>query len=136
MLQDINQKTDYQEFKRKWGADPRFEALDRKEREVLFNEKYGQPLSWTNDFEFLLWNQIDEPCVNIMHCQLLSRVKAVQEKVQSMRKAVIADFKSMLRESKDITSTCRWAKVSILSHFTEHSYCNNKAFSTKEVGVG
>ncbi|XP_021302845.1 pre-mRNA-processing protein 40C isoform X2 [Sorghum bicolor] len=75
--EDINQKTDYQEFKRKWGADPRFEALDRKEREVLFNEK----------------------------------VKAVQEKVQSMRKAVNADFKSMLRESKDITSTCRWAKV-------------------------
>jgi len=52
-------------------------------------------------------------------------VKAVQEKVQSMRKAVIADFKSMLQENKDITSTCRWAKVSILSHFTEHSYCNN-----------
>lgn len=70
-----------------------------------------------------------------MHCQLLSRVKAVQEKVQSMRKAVIADFKSMLRESKDITSTSRWAKVSI-SHFTEHNYCNNKAFGTKEVGVG
>jgi len=45
MLQVINQKTDYQEFKRKWGADPRFEALDRKEREMLFNEKYGQPLS-------------------------------------------------------------------------------------------
>ncbi|WVZ59373.1 hypothetical protein U9M48_009523 [Paspalum notatum var. saurae] len=75
--EDINQKTDYQEFKRKWSADPRFEALDRKEREVLFNEK----------------------------------VKAVQEKVQSMRKAVIADFKSMLRESKDITLTSRWTKV-------------------------
>ncbi|PWZ22753.1 Pre-mRNA-processing protein 40C [Zea mays] len=59
--EDINQKTDYQEFKRKWGAD--------------------------------------------------TRVKAVQEKVQSMRKAVIANFKSMLRESKDITSTSRWAKV-------------------------
>ncbi|AQK65003.1 Pre-mRNA-processing protein 40C [Zea mays] len=75
--EDINQKTDYQEFKRKWGADTRFEALDRKEREILFSEK----------------------------------VKAVQEKVQSMRKAVIANFKSMLRESKDITSTSRWAKV-------------------------
>ncbi|RCV42431.1 hypothetical protein SETIT_9G215900v2 [Setaria italica] len=36
---DINEKTEYQEFKRKWGADPRFEALDRKEREALFSEK-------------------------------------------------------------------------------------------------
>ncbi|KAF8672364.1 hypothetical protein HU200_049566 [Digitaria exilis] len=75
--EDINEKTDYQEFKRKWGADPRFEALDRKEREALFSEK----------------------------------VKAIQDKVQSMRKAVIADFKSMLRESKGITSTSRWTKV-------------------------
>ncbi|RLN39631.1 pre-mRNA-processing protein 40C [Panicum miliaceum] len=74
---DINEKTAYQDFKRKWGADSRFEALDRKERESLFNEK----------------------------------VKAIQEKVQSMRKAVIADFKSMLRESKDITSASRWTKV-------------------------
>ncbi|TVU30315.1 hypothetical protein EJB05_21929 [Eragrostis curvula] len=75
--EDINSKTDYQEFKRKWGADPRFEALDRKEREALFSEK----------------------------------VKAVQEKVLSTRKAIIADFKSMLRESKDITSISRWTKV-------------------------
>ncbi|KAG2537403.1 hypothetical protein PVAP13_9NG293300 [Panicum virgatum] len=75
--EDINEKTAYPDFKRKWGADSRFEALDRKEREALFNEK----------------------------------VKAIQEKVQSMRKAVIADFKSMLRESKDITSASRWTKV-------------------------
>jgi len=40
ILQDINEKTAYQDFKRKWGADSRFEALDRKEREALFNEKY------------------------------------------------------------------------------------------------
>lgn len=38
--QDIDHKTDYQTFKKKWGKDPRFEALDRKEREVLLNEKY------------------------------------------------------------------------------------------------
>ncbi|CAL4917233.1 unnamed protein product [Urochloa decumbens] len=75
--EDINKKTEYQEFKRKWGTDPRFEGLDRKEREALFNEK----------------------------------VKAIQEKIKSMRKAVAADFKSMLRESKDITSTSRWTKV-------------------------
>ncbi|KAG8092027.1 hypothetical protein GUJ93_ZPchr0012g20311 [Zizania palustris] len=73
----INSIVDYQEFKRKWGTDPRFEALDRKERDALFNEK----------------------------------VKSIEEKVQSMRNAVIADFKSMLRESKDITSTSRWTKV-------------------------
>ncbi|CAN6310723.1 unnamed protein product [Urochloa humidicola] len=75
--EDINEKTEYQEFKRKWGADPRFEGLDRKERETLFNEK----------------------------------VKAIQEKIKSLRKAVAADFKSMLRESKNITSTSRWTKV-------------------------
>ncbi|XP_062205113.1 pre-mRNA-processing protein 40C-like isoform X2 [Phragmites australis] len=75
--EDISPKTDYQEFKRKWGADPRFEALDRKEREALFNEK----------------------------------MKSVQEKIQSTRNVVIADFKSMLRESKDITSASRWTKV-------------------------
>ncbi|CAN6318081.1 unnamed protein product [Urochloa humidicola] len=75
--EDINEKTEYQEFKRKWGADPRFEGLDRKERETLFNEK----------------------------------VKAIQEKIKSLHKAVAADFKSMLRESKNITSTSRWTKV-------------------------
>nr|CAD1836216.1 unnamed protein product [Ananas comosus var. bracteatus] len=37
--EDIDHKTDYWTFKRKWGSDPRFEALDRKERELLFNEK-------------------------------------------------------------------------------------------------
>uniref|UniRef100_A0A0D9XKU0 WW domain-containing protein n=1 Tax=Leersia perrieri TaxID=77586 RepID=A0A0D9XKU0_9ORYZ len=75
--EDINSNKDYQEFKRKWGTDPRFEALDRKEREALFNEK----------------------------------VKSIEEKVQSLRNAVITEFKSMLRESKDITSTSRWTKV-------------------------
>jgi hypothetical protein len=38
-LQDIDPKLGYQEFKRKRGTDPRFEALDRKEREALFKEK-------------------------------------------------------------------------------------------------
>ncbi|XP_068639951.1 pre-mRNA-processing protein 40C-like isoform X2 [Aristolochia californica] len=37
--EDIDHKTDYQTFKKKWGNDPRFEALDRKERELLLNEK-------------------------------------------------------------------------------------------------
>jgi hypothetical protein len=50
----------------------------------------------------------------VYNASLLSRVKAIQEKVKSMRKAVVADFKSMFRESKDITSTSRWTKVCIL----------------------
>ncbi|KAJ0478890.1 putative FF domain-containing protein [Helianthus annuus] len=37
--EDITHNTDYQTFKRKWGHDPRFEALDRKEREALLNER-------------------------------------------------------------------------------------------------
>ncbi|KAM0835758.1 hypothetical protein ACQ4PT_062738 [Festuca glaucescens] len=75
--EDIDPKMGYQEFERKRGTDPRFEALDRKEREALFKEK----------------------------------VRAVEEKFQSARNAVITDFKSMLRECKDIISTSRWTKV-------------------------
>ncbi|XP_073112719.1 pre-mRNA-processing protein 40C isoform X2 [Elaeis guineensis] len=37
--EEIDHKTDYQTFKRKWGSDPRFGVLDRKERELLLNEK-------------------------------------------------------------------------------------------------
>ncbi|CAI9265119.1 unnamed protein product [Lactuca saligna] len=33
--EDINHHTDYQTFKRKWGLDPWFETLDRKDREAL-----------------------------------------------------------------------------------------------------
>ncbi|KAM3408609.1 hypothetical protein ACQJBY_001606 [Aegilops geniculata] len=73
----IDSKTGYQDFERKWGADPRFAALDKKEREALFKEK----------------------------------VRALEEKVQSARNAVITDFKSMLRECKDIVITSRWTKV-------------------------
>lgn len=39
-MQDIDQNTDYQSFKRRWGEDPRFLALDRKDRESLLNERY------------------------------------------------------------------------------------------------
>ncbi|KAA3466245.1 pre-mRNA-processing protein 40C [Gossypium australe] len=37
--EDIDHDTNYQTFKRKWGSDPRFEALDRKDRELLLNER-------------------------------------------------------------------------------------------------
>jgi hypothetical protein len=50
--------------------------------------------------------------IEMMHFQMLSRVRAIEEKFQSARNAVITDFKSMLRECKDIISTSRWTKVS------------------------
>lgn len=40
IFQDIDQHTDYHAFKRKWGNDLRFEALERKEREALLKERY------------------------------------------------------------------------------------------------
>jgi|APAra0007618257_1042622.scaffolds.fasta_scaffold02140_11 hypothetical protein len=39
-FQDIDQHTDYRAFKKKWGNDLRFEAIERKEREGLLNERY------------------------------------------------------------------------------------------------
>lgn len=63
--QDIDHKTDYHSFKRKWGGDPRFEAIDRKERELLLNEKYVQLLLESKllyilgfCFFFLFYNQL------------------------------------------------------------------------------
>lgn len=41
IIQDINLNTDYQSFKNKWGNDQRFVALERKEREMLLNERYS-----------------------------------------------------------------------------------------------
>ncbi|PHT81167.1 Pre-mRNA-processing protein 40C [Capsicum annuum] len=79
--EDINEDTDYQSFKKKWGHDPRFETLDRKEREVLLNER------------------------------VLQLRKAAQEKAHAVRAAAISQFKSMLREQGDITLNTRWSKV-------------------------
>ncbi|XP_004236882.1 pre-mRNA-processing protein 40C isoform X1 [Solanum lycopersicum] len=79
--EDISEDTDYQSFKKKWSHDPRFESLDRKEREVLLNER------------------------------VLQLRKAAQEKAHAVRAAVISQFKSMLREQGDITLNTRWSKV-------------------------
>ncbi|PIA35463.1 hypothetical protein AQUCO_03500079v1 [Aquilegia coerulea] len=79
--EDIDHKTDYQSFKEKWGSDPRFEALDRKEREVLLNER------------------------------VLALRRAVEEKLQATRAAASSSFKSMLRDKSDITSNTRWSRV-------------------------
>ncbi|KAK4373432.1 hypothetical protein RND71_008816 [Anisodus tanguticus] len=79
--EDINEDTDYQSFKKKWGHDLRFKPLDRKEREVLLNER------------------------------VLQLRKAAQEKAHAIRAAAISQFKSMLREQGEITLNTRWSKV-------------------------
>ncbi|KDP22962.1 hypothetical protein JCGZ_01659 [Jatropha curcas] len=79
--EDIDQYTDYQTFRKKWENDPRFEALDRKDREHLLNER------------------------------VIPLKKAAQEKVQAERAAAAASFKSMLQDKGDITINSRWSKV-------------------------
>ncbi|KAK2381434.1 pre-mRNA-processing protein 40C [Trifolium repens] len=79
--EDINDHTDYHTFRKTWGNDPRFEALDRKEREHLLNER------------------------------VLTLKKATEEKAQAMRDAAAAGFKSMLKEQGDITFNSRWSRV-------------------------
>ncbi|CAN6463444.1 unnamed protein product [Victoria cruziana] len=77
----IDHKTDYASFKQKWGNDPRFLALDRKEREQLLNEK------------------------------VLPLRKAYEENVQAARAAAVSRFKSMLRDNPDISSSSRWSRI-------------------------
>ncbi|XVF85511.1 hypothetical protein PTKIN_Ptkin17bG0123300 [Pterospermum kingtungense] len=79
--EDIDQNTNYQTFKRKWGSDPRFEALDRKDRELLLNER------------------------------VLPLKKAAEEKAQAIRVAAASSFKSMLKEKGDINVNSRWSRV-------------------------
>ncbi|CAJ1933801.1 unnamed protein product [Sphenostylis stenocarpa] len=79
--EDINSSTDYQTFRKKWGNDPRFEALDRKEQEHLLNER------------------------------VLPLKKAAEEKSQAMRAAAATCFKSMLKEQGDISFNSRWSRV-------------------------
>ncbi|XP_057860984.2 pre-mRNA-processing protein 40C [Cryptomeria japonica] len=78
---DITYKTDYATFAKKWGYDPRFEALDRKERESLLNER------------------------------VLPLRKAVEEKVKAIQAAAVASFKAMLREKGDINANSRWSRI-------------------------
>lgn len=79
--EDIDYKMDYQTLKKKWGHDPRFEALDRKDREVLLNER------------------------------VLPLKRAAEEKAKFMRAAASSSFKSMLRDRDDITASSRWSRV-------------------------
>ncbi|EEF46576.1 Pre-mRNA-processing protein PRP40, putative [Ricinus communis] len=79
--EEIDHNTDYQSFRRKWGNDPRFEAVDRKDREHLLHER------------------------------VLPLKKAAQEKAQAERAAAAASFKSMLQDKGDLTVNSRWSKV-------------------------
>ncbi|XP_062164261.1 pre-mRNA-processing protein 40C isoform X2 [Alnus glutinosa] len=78
---DIDHDTDYQTFRKKWGSDPRFQALDRKDREHLLNER------------------------------VLPLKRAAEEKAQALRAAATTSFKSLLRDKGDITINSRWSKV-------------------------
>jgi hypothetical protein len=86
-----------------------------------------------NDFHFHLSDQINGLCTFrwcISNC--LSRVRAIEEKFQSARNAVITDFKSMLRECKDIISTSRWTKVSSLYSF-HYTSCNKMKWQRRQI---
>ncbi|XP_038721456.1 pre-mRNA-processing protein 40C-like isoform X2 [Tripterygium wilfordii] len=79
--EEIDQSTDYQTFRRKRGSDPRFEALDRKDREHLLNER------------------------------VLLLKRAAEEKAKAIRAVTASGFKSMLHEKGDITVHSRWSRV-------------------------
>ncbi|KAF9619727.1 hypothetical protein IFM89_009069 [Coptis chinensis] len=79
--EDIDHKTEYLSFKKKWGSDPRFGALDRKEREVLLNER------------------------------VLPLKKAAEEKIKAVREAAASSFKSMLLDKREIDSHSPWSRV-------------------------
>ncbi|KAL3634363.1 hypothetical protein CASFOL_021417 [Castilleja foliolosa] len=79
--EEIDHNTDYQTIKKRWGEDPRFHALDRRDRELLLNER------------------------------VLPLKRSVQERAQAERAAATSNFKSMLQDKGVITSSSRWSKV-------------------------
>ncbi|XP_021724656.1 pre-mRNA-processing protein 40C-like isoform X2 [Chenopodium quinoa] len=79
--EDIDHTTDYYTFRKRWGHDPRFEALERKDREALLNER------------------------------VLSLKRAAEEKARAERAVAVSNFKSMLQERGDITASSRWSRV-------------------------
>ncbi|XP_075516450.1 pre-mRNA-processing protein 40C isoform X4 [Primulina tabacum] len=79
--EDIDHNTNYHSCKRKWGEDARFQALDRKEKEILLNER------------------------------VLPLKRAAYERARAERTAATSSFKSMLQDNSDITSSSRWSKV-------------------------
>ncbi|KAM7270956.1 hypothetical protein ACFE04_030170 [Oxalis oulophora] len=104
--EDINQKTDYQTFRKKWGSDPRFEALDRKDRELLLNES-ASLFTFDQHPVIVLSKSLDM----LKNLGVLSIKRAAEEKAHGIRVAAASNFKSMLRERVDITVNSRWSKV-------------------------
>lgn len=78
---DINHNTDYERFAKAWRADPRFEALERKDREALLNER------------------------------VLPLRKAEEERIHAIQMAAVAGFEAMLKEVGEVTSSSRWSRV-------------------------
>ncbi|KHG18458.1 Transcription elongation regulator 1 [Gossypium arboreum] len=105
--EDIDHDTNYQTFKRKWGSDPRFEALDRKDRELLLNERRdGLMIALKATF--------------VSRVLLLKR--AAEEKARVIRAAAASSFKSMLKEKGDINVNSRWSR-------SDHSFLRGFASS-------
>ncbi|MCO5606517.1 hypothetical protein L7F22_060705 [Adiantum nelumboides] len=78
---DFNHNTEYEKFAKKWSSDPRFEALERKDRESLLNER------------------------------VLPIRKAEEERIRAIQSAAAAGFKAMLTELGEVTTSSRWSKV-------------------------
>ncbi|XP_024526718.1 pre-mRNA-processing protein 40C [Selaginella moellendorffii] len=78
---EFSASTTYENFASIWNQDPRFEALDRKERETLLNER------------------------------ILPLKKAEEERAKAAYASVSSEFQAMLKERNDITSTTRWSKI-------------------------
>lgn len=78
---DINHSTDYEKFAKMWGADSRFVALERKDRETLLNER------------------------------VLPLRKAEEERIRAIQSAAVAGFKAMLIELGEVNSSSRWSRV-------------------------
>ncbi|KAL3678003.1 hypothetical protein R1sor_020959 [Riccia sorocarpa] len=81
LLTELSHHTTYENFAKTWGEDPRFEALERKDRETLLNER------------------------------VLPLRKAEEDKVKAEHAAAVGAFKEMLRERGDINTSSRWSRV-------------------------
>ncbi|KAI4302110.1 hypothetical protein MLD38_037896 [Melastoma candidum] len=79
--EEIDHTTSYQSFRKKWGNDPRFAALDRKDRESLLNER------------------------------VLPLKKVAEEKARVMRAAATSSFRSLIHDKGNVTVNSRWSKV-------------------------
>ncbi|KAG6557468.1 hypothetical protein Mapa_000741 [Marchantia paleacea] len=78
---ELTYHTTYENFARTWGEDPRFEALERKDRETLLNER------------------------------VLPLRRAEDERVKAEHAAAVGAFKAMLLERADINTSSRWSKI-------------------------